>query len=89
VQQICSAFCLSQEQETALRSVARYAFNKATLPLSVSSNVGGYGNTRTIKAITAFFTGSKEAYTFTLVGPSGSTAAMFSSYHSVLSVPPR
>ncbi|KAJ7171862.1 hypothetical protein C8R43DRAFT_818007, partial [Mycena crocata] len=87
VHEMCSAFSLTREQETALRFVARHVFSDSAPPLNVGfPRVGGRGYSRTIDAIVAFFAGRKNTYTFTLVGPTGSTAAMFYTYHSVISM---
>ena len=80
---------MNKEQERAFRIVANHAVSPQSEQLKMYlGGMGGTGKSQVIKALKQFFEQRQESYRFTILGPTGTSAALLggSTYHSFLGI---
>ncbi|TFY70644.1 hypothetical protein EVG20_g2362 [Dentipellis fragilis] len=80
-------FTLNEEQERAFRIIANHSVSKIKDQLHMYiGGMGGTGKSQVIKALTAFFEARGKKFTFLIMAPTGTAAALIggSTYHSIL-----
>ncbi|TFY65658.1 hypothetical protein EVG20_g5440 [Dentipellis fragilis] len=80
-------FTLNEEQERAFRIIANHSVSRVKDQLQMYiGGMGGTGKSQVIKALTAFFEARGKKFTFLIMAPTGTAAALISgsTYHSVL-----
>lgn len=90
IDQTSSQYLLNEEQDGAFRLIANHASSPQAEPLCMYiAGMGGSGKSRILEAVIDFFAQRHEEYSYIIVAPTGSTAALLkgSTYHSVFSIP--